>query len=257
VSVWHARPMMKPTDARLASLHDVDNPDGPDHDQWRRLAQELAPDAVVDLGCGPRILTVTLTPPHRTVVGVDPDAGMLDPARPEISAMTTGPSLWFDIAAGLRLGGTLGFETRNPATESDELGTVVIRAHNQFEGDLDEIVITQRLAFRSLQKLQEHLAAAGCCMGSLLDRSRQRQTSAQPATRSSRLACRFKGWVLSVPGQMSVGMSALGFPSFGVEVLAEPVPCSAGVFGVGVVGSELCDVQRDLAQVPPEPIELD
>lgn len=213
---------MEPTDVRLASLYDVDNPDGPDHDSYRRLADELAPDIVVDLGCGTGILTVTLAAPNRTVTGIDPDAGMLDVARRRTGsdsvrwvlgdssdigdadaglvlmtgnvAQHIGPDEWTrtlsHIAAGLRRGGTLSFDTRNPAveawrtwssqkgpavrdtphggliewmevTEPDENATVVLTAHNLFEGDSEEIVITQPLTFRTLQQIAADLAGVG------------------------------------------------------------------------------------------------
>lgn len=140
---------MKPTDSRLASLYDVDNPDGPDHDYWRRLARQLGPRTIIDLGCGTGLLTVSLASLSRSTVGIDPDAGMLTvaqnrpnvenvewrlgdsrtiaPTKAELTLMTgnvaqhIGPHDWprtlADIAAALSPGGVLAFETRNPESE--------------------------------------------------------------------------------------------------------------------------------------------
>ena len=64
-------------DARLVELYDVDNPDGPDHDYVRALADEIGAQSVVDVGCGTGLLTVSLARPGRRVVGVDPSTTML------------------------------------------------------------------------------------------------------------------------------------------------------------------------------------
>ena len=66
---------MKATDQRLAALYDVDNPDGVDHDCFRRFVARVAPRRIIDIGCGTGLLTVTLVAPGREVVGVDPDDG--------------------------------------------------------------------------------------------------------------------------------------------------------------------------------------
>lgn len=68
-------------DPRIVELYDDDNPDGPDHDFYRGIADERGTRSVLDLGCGTGILTVTLRAPDRTVVGVDPSASMLAYAR--------------------------------------------------------------------------------------------------------------------------------------------------------------------------------
>lgn len=68
-------------DRRLIELYDVDNPDGPDHDYFRLLAQELDARSILDLGCGTGILTVTFAHEGREVVGVDPSPAMLGFAR--------------------------------------------------------------------------------------------------------------------------------------------------------------------------------
>lgn len=209
-------------DPRLAALYDIDNPDGPDHDHYRNLVSRLDAKTIIDLGCGTGILTVTLAGPDQSVIGIDPDAGMLDVAkrrdgteqvtwvlgdsrnignpRADLVLMTgnaaqhVGPDDWprtlADIAAGLRTGGVVGFETRNPAaeawrtwtpeltrgnretaggrmtewldvTEPDASGTVILTAHNVWDATGEDVVITQPLTFRSLEQITTDLAAAG------------------------------------------------------------------------------------------------
>lgn len=64
---------MSLSDWRLASVYDIDNPDGPDHDFFRHIAEQVAARHIVDLGCGTGLLTVTLPGPGRSVTGIDPD----------------------------------------------------------------------------------------------------------------------------------------------------------------------------------------
>ena len=138
---------MDGSDPRLVSLYDLDNPDGPDHDYYRALADRLEADTIVDLGCGTGLLTVTFASPTRHVVGVDPDREMLKVARarpggalvewivgdsraiPPRSAdlvVMSGnvaqailgeewPRTLRDVAAVTRPEGVLAFESRNPA----------------------------------------------------------------------------------------------------------------------------------------------
>ena len=133
-------------DARIVELYDLDNPDGPDHEFFRRLADRLAARSIVDLGCGTGLLTVTLAQQGRSVVGVDPSPAMLDFARRRAGAdrirWVTGDSSAIDVTdadlvimsgnvaqhiigaewprtltdarAALRPGGVLAFESRNP-----------------------------------------------------------------------------------------------------------------------------------------------
>jgi SAM-dependent methyltransferase len=139
-------------DPRLVALYDEDNPAGVDHDFFRSLAEELDARTVVDLGCGTGILTVTFAVPGRTVVGIDPSPAMLDYARERTGAEQvswllgdsgtignaeadlvvmsgnvaqhiTGDA-WQqtlgDIHEGLRPGGIVAFERRNPLARAWE-----------------------------------------------------------------------------------------------------------------------------------------
>lgn len=208
-------------DARLAVIYDVDNPDGPDHDYFRSLAYEVDARVVTDLGCGTGILTATLTDDQRTVVGIDPDPAMLARAasRPGGDAVEwrlgaseridgdandlvimsgnvamhiigdDWPRTLRDIQRGLKPGGRLAFETRNPLAEAwrrwneplseratpvgrlresvttdppDAAGVVVMHCHNEFIDDGGAVVeIDQPLQFRSLEQVSADLTAAG------------------------------------------------------------------------------------------------
>lgn len=139
-------------DPRIVDLYDEDNPDGPDHDFYRGLADARNARSILDLGCGTGILTVTLAGAGRRVVGVDPSAAMLAyaRARPGAQAVTwiagdsaAAPRESFDLAIlsgnvaqhipdeawprtlrdlrdRLRPGGTLAFESRNPSAREWE-----------------------------------------------------------------------------------------------------------------------------------------
>lgn len=139
-------------DRRLVDLYDQDNPDGPDHDFYRTLANEISAASVLDLGCGTGILTVTFTCEGREVVGVDPSATMLAYARRRAGAdavtwihgnSSSIPRGGFDYAVmtgnvaqhvpdndwertlrelrkALTTGGILAFESRNPAAREWE-----------------------------------------------------------------------------------------------------------------------------------------
>ncbi|MCI9890152.1 class I SAM-dependent methyltransferase [Micrococcales bacterium 31B] len=214
---------MKDYDPRLVALYDGDNPDGPDHDFYRALATETRAESVLDLGCGTGILTVTLaSTPHgdtRRVVGVDPSRAMLRYARERpggnavewvLGTSSAAPSGPFDLAVmsgnvaqhidaaawpetlrdlrlRLRDGGTLAFETRNPAarawaawtvpattrttplgeiiesSEANEIGPGVIEliSRTQFVDSRDGVVERRVLTFRDLPALERDLAAAG------------------------------------------------------------------------------------------------
>ena len=137
-------------DPRIVDLYDGDNPDGPDHDFYRALADELHPESVLDLGCGTGMLTVSLQRSGRSVVGLDPSTSMLNFARRrqggEFVTWVTGdsrsvPHADFDYAVMtgnvaqhipdgsweltlqdlrrcMRAGAVLAFESRNPSAEA-------------------------------------------------------------------------------------------------------------------------------------------
>jgi SAM-dependent methyltransferase len=208
-------------DTDLVELYDIDNPDGEDHAHYRALAEEIDAHTIVDLGCGTGLLTRSLAGPGRTVIGVDPSRTMLDFARGQpggeavtwidgdASAIPPGtradlvlctgnaimqigpaglPPTLRSVAAALRPGGVLSFDTRNPAyrawehwtreeTYSDRVtpighlrewlevtevrdGRVVFDAHNVFDDGSDR-VYTNVLYFRDAAELRRELEAAG------------------------------------------------------------------------------------------------
>jgi SAM-dependent methyltransferase len=208
-------------DPDLVELYDLDNPGGPDHVYYRALADEIDARSIVDLGCGTGLLTRSLAGPGRTVFGVDPSRTMLDYARrrPGSEAVTwilgdastltptgavdlaicTGnaimqigpeelPATLRSLAGALRPGGTLSFESRNPAfrewerwtpeatlgerdtpvgflrewMEVTELrdGRVTFDAHNVFSDGQDR-VYTNTLFFRTVEEFRTDLEAAG------------------------------------------------------------------------------------------------
>ena len=212
---------MRATDPRIVALYDLDNPGGVDHDYYRSLAQRPGVHQVVDLGCGTGLLTVTLTAHDRAVTGIDPDRGMLEHARrrpgaervrwvlgdsssieaPADLVVMTGNvaqhivgEAWGrtlgHIAAALRPGGLVAFESRHPAaqvwrtwdrdhsygtrqtaagpltewleiTGIDDAGTVTFDAYNVFHETGEQLVYTDSLAFRDPDQLRTDLAAAG------------------------------------------------------------------------------------------------
>lgn len=139
-------------DARLVELYDDDNPDGPDHEFYRKLADEIDAQSVLDIGCGTGILTTTFARSGRTVVGIDPSKNMITyadnrengqavrwilgdsrdiPDQPFDYAVMTGnvsqhipDGQWertlADINGALRDDGVLAFESRNPNTRAWE-----------------------------------------------------------------------------------------------------------------------------------------
>lgn len=205
---------------RLAAIHDLDNPDGPDHDYFRSFVDAANPATVVDLGCGTGILTSTLTRQGRTVIGIDPSPEMLERARTRPASRNVRwiqgtseclrpdsadavimsgnvamhilgddwPRSLRDIAAGLRPGGRLAFETCNPlarawlkwshpATERttpvgrlleattvdppDSIGVVTLHCHNEFLDDRAVLDVDQQLQFRGHDEVIGDLEEAG------------------------------------------------------------------------------------------------
>jgi SAM-dependent methyltransferase len=208
-------------DADLVGLYDIDNPGGEDHVYFRALADEFDARSIVDLGCGTGLLTRSLARRGRTVMGVDPSRTMLDHARRQAGSelvtwlhgdasalaptgtvdlvLCTGnavmhvspeelPSTLTAVAAALRPGGIVSFESRNPAFREWERWTpeatygervtsvgrlrewldvtdvredrVVFDAHNVFP-DGEDRVYTNVLFFRSAQQFQRELEVAG------------------------------------------------------------------------------------------------
>ena len=207
-------------DELLAAIYDDDNPDGPDHDYFRELARNLSATRITDLGCGTGMLTATLTGPGRVVVGIDPAATMLEraEARPggddvewrlgtsemiepdssdlivmsgNVAMHILGDSWAASLAAisrGLREGGVLAFESRNPlarawrnwnspaqtrttavgqlrettsVSEPDDDGIITMDCVNEFL-DVDRTInVSQRLQFRTFNTIRDDLDAAG------------------------------------------------------------------------------------------------
>ncbi|NED98051.1 class I SAM-dependent methyltransferase [Phytoactinopolyspora alkaliphila] len=208
-------------DAELVELYEIDNPGGAGHSYYRALADAIGADSVIDLGCGTGLLTRSLVKPGRTVTGVDPSTTMLDFARrqPGAEAVTwirgdasairpsgtadlaicTGnaimhvspdalPAVFDSLARALRPGGTVSFESRNPAyreweqwtreatygeraiqagrlrewleVTSAEDGRVVFDAHNVFP-DGEDRVYTSVLFFRAVEEFTQALGDAG------------------------------------------------------------------------------------------------
>lgn len=208
-------------DTDLVALYDLDNPPGDDHAYYRRLADEIGARVIVDLGCGTGSLTRALAAPGRRVTGVDPSGTMLDHARrqpaseqvtwihgdasalatttPADLAVCTGnaimhvspqelPSTLTSLAGALREGGTVSFESRNPAFRQWEQwtpeatygeretpagplrewlevtsitdGRVVFDAHNIFPDGQDR-VYTSVLYFRTADEFRRELKSAG------------------------------------------------------------------------------------------------
>ncbi|WFR66199.1 class I SAM-dependent methyltransferase [Curtobacterium flaccumfaciens] len=217
---------MADLDHRLVALYDDDNPDGADSDFYRALCTSTGARSVIDLGCGTGSLTVSLADAGRSVVGVDPSATMIDYARkrpgadgvtwvlgdsrnlPPIGAdyaVLTGNVAqhipdgdWqrtlADLHHALRAGGTLAFESRNPAagawhawsppertvreTASGPLeewsdareitpGVVRLIAHNAFLETGEHLTYTEDLFFRELTELKHQLDVAGFCTTSV------------------------------------------------------------------------------------------
>lgn len=153
-------------DPRLVKLYDEENPDGPDHEFYRAVADQICARSALDIGCGIGTLTVTLSQPGRRLVGDDPSNAMIRyaAARPggELVQWVHGDSSdiphgefdyaimtgnvaqhildpdWsrtlVDARRAPRGGGVLAFESRNPngrAWASWATNTATVRSTNQ------------------------------------------------------------------------------------------------------------------------------
>jgi SAM-dependent methyltransferase len=140
-------------DPRLVALYEAANPRGADTEFYLRLADRLAAQVIVDLGCGTGLLTRALAREGRRVIGVDPAGAMLAVARQgagservewiagdssaledwgaDLAVMTGNVAQIFvddeawlttlrNLHHTLRPGGHLAFESRNPAARAWE-----------------------------------------------------------------------------------------------------------------------------------------
>lgn len=210
------------TDPRLVSLYDRDNPRGVDTDFYLQLARDFNAQTIIDLGCGTGLLTRELAIPGRRVIGVDPSSAMLAWARSQPGAeqvewvagdarqlgapsadmvVMTGNMAqvfledddWMDtlqaLYGALRPGGTIAFESRNPAAKGWakwqrqstyevietpfgpmerwlELGPVThglvtFEAHNIFKKTGEHLVVKSTLRFRTFDEIVNALQTAG------------------------------------------------------------------------------------------------
>jgi SAM-dependent methyltransferase len=69
------------TDPDLIAIYDTINPIDDKTDFFVDLADRLQVDTVIDLGCGTGLLSYELTKHGRTVIGIEPAAGMIKQAK--------------------------------------------------------------------------------------------------------------------------------------------------------------------------------
>ncbi len=212
------------TDPRLVAVYDSLNSydEGTQPAFYLGLAEELGARSVVDVGCGTGLITREFVDRRYAVTALEPSAAMLAVARRRIGedratwlegetsllgaidadlALLSGHVAQFfltdeswqraltDLRRALRTGGTLAFETRNPAmpewetwtadrrrvgvdpaagaietwTEVDDVqgGIVSCTLHYRFLESGEELAAGNRLRFRTHHEIEASLAAAG------------------------------------------------------------------------------------------------
>jgi SAM-dependent methyltransferase len=215
-------PLVEFTDPELVLVYDTLNPygNGTQPDFYREIATALGAHSIVDLGCGTGLITCALDAAGFKMVGVDPARGLLAQAKrrdqhgsvnwilggaEEIGtpdsdlAIMTGhvaqffvtDESWADalrlLHTGLRPGGHLVFESRNPSAREWETwtpdnvwrgvdpaagsiaswregvdvrdGIVSYSIHHVFD-DGHDVVSPCELRFRSREELEDSLVAA-------------------------------------------------------------------------------------------------
>lgn len=159
ITVWRILARRVPLSGMVwdfAAAYDRLNPDVRDHRFYAALAGETGATRVVDLGCGTGRLARLLATAGRAVVGIDPDPAMLrvaagqpgagavewrlgssdraDPGSADFAVMSAHVAQVFredrewsralgDLRRALVPGGTLAFESRNPAAAEWERWT--------------------------------------------------------------------------------------------------------------------------------------